>query len=130
MKIVTLGFLFIAAMLSTAAFGGDTNRMDAAETMAIADKNGDHHIDREEYYQRMTEVFFFIDTDKDGSLTEAEIEVVEKMDPRRFEAADRDKNHSLSLDEYQEALSKDFEEADRNKDGTLDMEELRLMMGK
>jgi len=78
----------------------------------------------------MTEVFFFIDTDKDGSLTESEIDAVEKMDARRFEAADRDRNQTLSLDEYLHALNEDFEMADRNKDGTLDLEEVRLMMGK
>jgi hypothetical protein len=130
MKIVTLSLLIILVMLSTTAFGGDIYEMDAAATLAITDKNGDHRIDLKEYDQRMTEVFFFLDENKDGSLTLAEMQAAVKIDPRRFEAADRDRNQTLSLEEYLDALNEDFEMGDRNKDGTLDMEELRLMMGK
>jgi Ca2+-binding EF-hand superfamily protein len=130
MKKATFWFLIIAAMISTAAFGAEIEHMNAAATLAISDKNGDKRIDREEYYRRMTEVFFLIDTNKDGSLTITEIRAVKEIDPQRFEAADRDGNHVLSLHEYLNALNKDFETADRDKDGTLDLEELRLMVGK
>lgn len=130
MKKVTLWLLIISLMISTAAFGADIQRMDAAATLAISDKNGDNRIDREEYHQRMTEVFFFVDTNKDSSLTIIEIRVVEEVDPQLFEAADRDGNQTLSVYEYLYALHNDFETADRDKDGTLDMEELRIMVEK
>jgi Ca2+-binding EF-hand superfamily protein len=130
MKNLALWLLIVAVLISSAAFGADISRMDAAATMAISDKNGDNRIDREEYNQRMTEVFFFIDTDKDGQLTIAELQQVEIVDPQRFETADRDGNPALSLYEYLCALHKDFEVADKNNDGTLDMEELHLMVGK
>jgi Ca2+-binding EF-hand superfamily protein len=130
MKKAALWLLLIPIVLSTAAFGADVYRMDAAEVMATSDKNQDGRIDREEYLQRMTEVFFFIDADKDGSLTITEIEAAGKVDPERFMAADRDGNQTLSLREYLNALNNDFDAADSDKDGTLDMEELRRMVGK
>ncbi len=130
MKKVALWLSIITAVISTAAFAADSARMDAAATLAVSDKNSDQRIDREEYHRRMTEVFFFIDTDKDGNLTLSEIQQIEVVDPRRFEAADRDGNQTLSLNEYLNALYDDFEAADRNSDGMLDIEELRIMVGK
>jgi len=130
MKKVALGLLIISVVISTAAFGADIYHLDAAEIMAMSDKNHDGRLDREEYHQRMTEVFFFIDTDKDGSLTLTEIRAAGELDPERFSVADRNGNQTLSLDEYLYALHHDFDEADRNQDGTLDMEELRLLVGK
>ena len=130
MKKVALWLFIVTVMVSTAALGAEIDRMDAAATMKMSDKNGDGHLDREEYHQRMTEVFFFLDTNKDGSLSLAEIRAGADVDPERFNAADRDGNHVLSLYEYLYALHNDFDAADKNKDGTLDMEELRLMVGK
>jgi Ca2+-binding EF-hand superfamily protein len=130
MKKTGLCLLIITLMISTAAFAADVDRMDAAATLAISDKNDDHRIDREEYHQRMTEVFFFLDTDKDGKLTLSEMQVIEETDPQLFEAADRDGNRAMSLYEYLYALHNDFDMADRDQDGTLDMEELRLMVEK
>jgi Ca2+-binding EF-hand superfamily protein len=130
MKKAALWLLIISIVLSTAAFGADIDRMDAAEVMSMSDKNQDGRIDREEYYQRMTEVFFFIDTNKDGSLTITEIEAAGAIAPERFKAADRDGDQTLSLREYLNALNNDFDSADRDKDGTLNMEELRRMVGK
>jgi Ca2+-binding EF-hand superfamily protein len=130
MKKAALWLLIISTVLSTAAFGADIYHMDAAEVMATSDKNHDGRIDREEYLQRMTEVFFFIDTDKDGSLTITEIEGAGAINPERFKAADRNGDQTLSLREYLNALNNDFDAADSDKDGTLDMEELSRLVGK
>jgi len=129
MKRLILLLLITTSAISTAAVGGDVAHMDAAATLAISDKNNDNRIDREEYNVRMTEVFFMIDADKDGNLTISEIGEVEKIDPQRFEAADRDGTQTLSVYEYLNALHKDFETADMDKDGTIDLEELRNLMG-
>ena len=67
---------------------------------------------------------------KNGNLTISEIEEVGEVDPQRFQAADRDGTHALSIYEYLNALHKDFEAADTDKDGTIDLEELRNMIGK
>jgi len=129
MKNVALLLLVISLITPTASFGAANQRMDATTTMAIADKNGDERIDREEYHQRMTEVFFFADVDKDGELTLTEIQVVEAVTPERFYAVDQNGSQTLTVYEYIYALHIDFEAADRNNDGTLDLEELEIMMG-
>jgi Ca2+-binding EF-hand superfamily protein len=129
MKNLALLLLVISLITPTASFGAASQRMDATSTMAITDKNGDERIDREEYHQRLTEVFFFVDTDKDGNLIIAEIQVIEEVDLQRFKAVDRDGSQNLSIYEYHYALHKDFEAADKDEDGTLDMEELEIMMG-
>ena len=130
MKKAAFWLLILSGVISTAAFGADVSHMNAAEIMAMSDKNQDGRLDREEYHQRMTEVFFFIDADKDGNLTLSEISSVTDVDPKRFKACDRDGNQTLSLHEFLFALHNDFDTLDRDKDGTLDMEELRLMVGK
>jgi Ca2+-binding EF-hand superfamily protein len=130
MKKTALWLIILAAMVSTPVVAADVDRMDAAATVALSDKNGDGRLDREEYHQRMTEVFFFIDANKDGSLTIDELKVVGDVDPVRFRAIDRDGNQSLSLHEYLYGLHNDFDEADGDKDGTLDVDELRLLIGK
>jgi len=129
MKNVALLLLVISLITPTASFGAANQRMDATTTMAITDKNGDERIDREEYHQRMTEVFFFADADKDGELTLTEIQVVEAVTPERFYAVDQNGSQTLTVYEYLYALHIDFEAADRNNDGTLDLEELEIMMG-
>ena len=128
MKYSAILLLAAAVVIAASSLGATDQRMDAAATMAITDKNGDDRIDREEYNQRMTDVFFLADTNKDGSLTIAEMQAATNVDPQAFKMADKDGSQSLSLQEYLDALDKDFDVADRNHDGTVDMKELKLML--
>lgn len=105
------------------------DRMDADTTMALTDKNKDGRIDREEFHQRMTEVFFFADVDRDGQVTFAEFVAVAKVDPEAFKKADRDGNEKLSLYEFMYVTHRDFDTADQNQDGVIELQELRLLMG-
>jgi len=113
---------------NTSADGAE--KLDAKATMAITDRNKDGRIDREEFHQRMTEVFFFADIDKDGQLTFAELVAVEKVDPEAFKSADRDGNGKLSLYEFMYVIHRDFEAIDKNQDGAIDMQELQVLMGR
>jgi Ca2+-binding EF-hand superfamily protein len=97
--------------------------------MELSDKNRDGRIDREEFHQRMTEIFYFADVDKDGKLTFAELIVVEKVDSEALKRADRDSNGNLSLYEFMYVIHRDFEAADKNIDGVIDLKELRILMG-
>ena len=131
MKAILLASLTIVCILmitGAPAIGAD--RLDANATMALSDKNRDGRIDREEFHQRMTEIFFFADVDKDGRLTFAELTVVEKVDPEALKRADRDSDGNLSLYEFTYVLHRDFDAADKNQDGVIDIEELRVLMGK
>jgi hypothetical protein len=87
--------LMCALMVNITPVAG-AERLDANATMALVDKNKDGRIDREEFHQRMTEVFFFADVDKDGQLTFAELVTVEKVDSEAFKRADRDGSGKLS----------------------------------
>lgn len=130
MKRAALWCLIIASTISGTALAADISHMNAAETIAMADKNGDNQIDREEYQRRMTEVFFFLDTDKDGSLSQSELQQIKNVDPQRLESADTDGNHSLSLYEFLYAVHIDFETVDQDHDGRIDADELNQMRGK
>jgi Ca2+-binding EF-hand superfamily protein len=128
MKHSAILLLLAAVVIATPSLNAADQRMGAAATMAITDKNGDDRIDREEYNQRMTDVFFLADTDKDGNLTITEMQAVTTVDPQAFKEADRDGSQSLSLQEYLNAVDRDFDVTDRDHDGTIDMKELELML--
>jgi Ca2+-binding EF-hand superfamily protein len=131
MKTIPMIFLaFMCAWVASIPPAASGERMDASSTMALVDKNKDGRIDREEFHQRMTEVFFFADVDKDGQLTYAELTAVEYVDPEVFKRADRDGNGKLSLYEFMYVVHRDFDAADKNADGVIDMEELRVLVGK
>jgi Ca2+-binding EF-hand superfamily protein len=128
----TLSALIMALCVISAlpAFGAGAPKLDTTGTMGLADRNGDRKIDREEYHQRMTEVFYFADVDKDGNLTIVELAAGEPVDPQAFRNADQDGNGRLSLGEFLYAVHIDFYTADRNRDGFIDIQELRGFMGK
>jgi len=127
-QLVCLALMWALMASITPASGAD--RLDADAVMALTDKNRDGRIDREEFHQRMTEVFFFADVDKDGQLTFAELVAVEKVEPEAFKRADRDGNGKLSLYEFMYVIHRDFEAADKNQDGVIDLQELRVLVGK
>ena len=129
MKALSALILAVCILSVVPAFGAGAPKLGAAGTMGLADRNGDQKIDREEYNQRMTEVFFFADVDKDGNLTIDELAAVEPVDPKVFQTADRDGNGKLSLGEFLYAVHIDFTGADTNRDGYIDMQELKAFMG-
>jgi Ca2+-binding EF-hand superfamily protein len=94
---------------------------DVARAFQETDRNGDGKIDREEFHQRTVEVFYFLDTNRDGYLVVGEIAVVSV---ELFRSADRDGDGKLSLQEYLNARFKDFEAMDANGDGVITREEL------
>jgi Ca2+-binding EF-hand superfamily protein len=130
-QIVLVVMLIAAVVTGTAGYSVAAEQMTKEEVMATADKNHDGRIDREEYNQRMIEVFFFADTDKDGKLSWEELRaVVVDADPKRFKAADSDGDGKLALYEYLYVLHADFTTADKNQDGVLDMEEVAAMLAR
>ncbi len=94
---------------------------DVNRAFRETDRNGDGRIDREEFHRRTVEVFYFLDTNRDGHLVVGEIAVIPI---EAFRAADRDGDGKLSLQEYLNARFKDFDAMDADRDGVVTKEEL------
>ena len=117
MRRLAPAFLICAAWaLASAAGAQPTAPSEPDSSHAQSDRDGDGRVDRQEYHDRQTDVFFFCDANKDGGLTAAE---AKDVTAERFRAADRNADGVLSLEEFHEARVKDFRAADKNKDGGL-----------
>ena len=124
--------LFITAILFLltipVAVGAQTSRPDVQTIVKAADTNNDGHIDRVEYLQRMNDAFFFVDGNKDGYLTNDELQATGAgVEPQRAVAADGNGDGKMSMYEYHKAIAQDFDAADTNADGRLSMQEVTNM---
>jgi Ca2+-binding EF-hand superfamily protein len=92
----------------------------AAFAETDTDKNG--VVDRGEFNARIVEVFYFADTDRDGTLTPEEQKRL--VFPEDFKAVDKDGDGRLTLREFLRVRFADFDVADTNEDGVLSVEEV------
>ena len=117
--------MMLALMGVNAVFAQSQQPLTRQQIIETADRNRDGKIGRVEFLERVREAFFFIDGDKDGSVMLVEYQRIQGADPRRFAAADRNKDGRLSLDEFLKAITEDFDAADKSDDGVLDEEEVK-----
>lgn len=110
-----------AVLLLAGAVGAPPALADAQADFTITDRNSDGFIDKGEFHQRMVELFFFADADRDGRLLPVELPGVPAG---VFRGADRDGDGSLSLAEFTEARAADFGQVDRDGDGLLSRAEV------
>jgi Ca2+-binding EF-hand superfamily protein len=122
--------MMLALMCVNAVFAQSQQPLTRQQIIETADKNRDGKIGRVEFLERMKEAFFFIDDDKDGSVILIEYQRIQGADPRRFAAADRNKDGKLSIDEFLKIISEDFDAADKNDDGVIDAEEIRVWIAR
>jgi hypothetical protein len=112
------------ALAAAASFADEPAKPhDPRAAFSETDKNKDGKIDREEFHQRVMEIFFFGDTDKDGYLTQAEL-VATVVFPEDFEAADRNADGRYSYPEFVQVRFVTFDEVDSDDDGLLSVEEV------
>ena len=97
-------------------------KYDPRTAFKEADSNGDGTIDRWEFYNRIVEVFYHADADKDGYLSREEI--ARLTFPDDMQNADSGHDGRISLNEFLRVRELDFETADRNKDGVLSLQEV------
>jgi Ca2+-binding EF-hand superfamily protein len=132
MKTTQYIFLLLAiASLFAAdtAWAKEGQSMNSEEILDITDLNGDDRIDIEEYRNRITDVYYFLDTDKDGILTVVEIQKsIPNMDPAVIDKADVNDDTNITIYEFRYVLYKDFDAQDKNQDGSLDKQEMKTMM--
>ena len=103
--------------------------MNSKGIMDTADVNDDNVIDLEEYHDRITDVYFFLDANKDGKLTVVEIrKSYPNLDPDLIDNTDVNADAVITIYEFRYVLYKDFEVMDKNKDGSLDQQEIKSAM--
>ena len=95
---------------------------DAKAAFAETDKNGDGQIDVGEFHDRLVEVFYSADTNKDGFLSVEEFNRIPY--PEGFKEADENGDGKISLKEFVHVRFRQFEDADTNHDGELSLDEV------
>lgn len=132
MKPAKSSFLFMAFIFLIAAgpaWSEVKQSIDSKEIMAVTDLDGDDRIDIKEYGYRITDVYFFLDADKDGKLTVVEIQrSMPDIDPAVIDKADVNGDAIITIYEFRYVLYKDFDEMDKNQDGSLDENEMKAAM--
>jgi hypothetical protein len=93
---------------------------EQGNSFLLSDRNGDGSIDQGEFYDRMVELFYFADRNRDRVLVPAEADGV---------TADRNDDGRLSLSEFTGARVIDFNQADSNRDGLLSRDEAAAAAG-
>jgi len=109
--------------LNSAAWADEPAKgFDPRAAFAETDKNGDGQIDHEEFYERLVDVFFSADTNKDGFLSPEEYQRLPFSGA--FKDADTNGDGRLSLPEFVRIRFRQFEAADSNHDGELSLDEV------
>ncbi len=122
-----VGIIFIIA--AGTAWSQTKQSMNSEEIISITDLDGDDRIDIKEYHHRITDVYFFLDTDKDGKLTVVEIQrSMPNLDADQIGKADVNGDNIITIYEFRYVLYKDFETMDKNQDGSLDKQEMKTMV--
>lgn len=121
---VAFGLLAVAAFVARAA---DAPAYDVKAAFDQTDQNHDGAIEIDEYYDRLVDIFFLGDANKDGFLTEEEFVavVVIKED---FTKVDKSGEGKLSRQEFVSARLPHFIEIDTDKNGSLSLSEVETAL--
>jgi hypothetical protein len=119
-----LGLLAVAGFVARAE---DAPAYDVKAAFDQTDQNHDGAIEIDEFYDRLVDVFFLGDADKDGFLTEEEFVavVVVKED---FAKVDKSGEGKLSRQEFVGARLPHFIEIDTDKSGSLSLVEVQAAL--
>ena len=128
-KYIFLVLAIISLIAADTAWSEAKQSMNSEGIMDITDLNEDDRIDIEEYRHRITDVYFFLDADKDGKLTVVEIQRgIPNLDPDMIDNTDVNGDTIITIYEFRYVLYKDFDALDKNQDGSLDQQEMKNMV--
>ena len=128
-KYILLVLAIVSLVAADTAWSEAKQLIDSEGIMDITDLNEDDRIDLEEYRHRITDVYFFLDADKDGKLTVVEIQKsIPNLDPAVIDNADVNGDTIITIYEFRYVLYKDFDVMDKNQDGSLDKQEMKAVM--
>ena len=95
---------------------------DPRAAHAATDRDHNGEIDRGEFEQRIIQIFYFADVDKDGFVTIGQLTVFDEA--LIFETADLDNDSRISLSEFLVVRFENFREAYTDGSDTLSVEEV------
>jgi Ca2+-binding EF-hand superfamily protein len=122
-KRISFTLLILAWLAPTSGWTDDIPPPhDPRAAHAATDRNHDGEINRDEFEQRIIELFYFADVDRDGFVTLGQLVVFDEA--LLFETADIDGDSRLSLSEFLVARSKNFRAADTDGSDSLSVEEV------
>jgi Ca2+-binding EF-hand superfamily protein len=93
----------------------------------LFDTDHDGTVDLAEAKKAASDLFDKLDTDKDGTLSIKELQG--RLSRKDFAAADRDKDKTLTKDEYLAVVEQRFKAADADHDGTVSAAEFQSPAG-
>lgn len=123
MRIGSLGAFALLIFGAASAGAQQAPAYDVKAAFSQADLNGNQSIELDEFYERLVDVFFLGDTNKDGFLEKEEFVRVVVID-ENFEKIDRDGDGKLSRQEFVGGRLPMFLEIDVDDDGELSITEV------
>jgi Ca2+-binding EF-hand superfamily protein len=127
--------VIVAIVLIFGLFGGLTlaqtpmqAQPDWKARFAYFDRNKDGRIDRAEFQEWMTDVFYLRDKDHKGYLVFEDVRGI--MTPETLKAINLKGDGRLTLQEFLNATFQDFAAADVNHNGSLTVEEIDVYIKK
>jgi Ca2+-binding EF-hand superfamily protein len=115
--------LAMLVLPAASARSAPPSKYDPKAAFAEADQNKDGMIEIGEFYDRLVDVFFLDDTDKNGSLSHDEfIAAIVIEEP--FADVDRNGDGKISKQEFVRSRLPLFRSSDTNGDGMLSLEEV------
>jgi len=125
-KYIFLVLAIISLIAADTAWSEAKQSLNSEGIMDITDLNEDDRIDIEEYRHRITDVYFFLDANKDGKLTVVEIQrSMPNLHADLIDNTDVNGDTIITIYEFRYVLYKDFDAMDKNQDGSLDKQEMK-----
>ena len=117
----------LVALVALAAGAQEAPDYDVKKAFAETDKNHDGAIELDEFHERLVDIFFIGDLDKDGFLTEEEFVavVVVKED---FATVDKNGDGKASKREFVKQRLTAFIKLDNDDDGSLSLTEVNAAL--
>jgi hypothetical protein len=128
MKMMRIGAFSASALLALGAASAVAEQAPAYDVRAAfleADRNGDNAIEIDEFYERLVDVYFLGDTNKNGFLEKDEFVRVVVIN-ENFEKIDRDGDGKLSRKEFVAGRLPMFLQIDSDDDGSLSITEVTV----
>jgi hypothetical protein len=116
-----IGMMIIGAAFAafSPASAEEAKKYDPRAAFAETDRNHDGAIDHAEFQERLTEVFYSADTNKDGVLDAVELRQLTFPDDFKKDAAGH-----VTLHEFLRVRFHDYDVTDKNHDGVLEIDEV------